>query len=86
MTSKTVKAFAASLLITAGVFGAAGVAQAEQTTSPNGTVTYYCTSGGSTYSVGKKLDGQVCQSDGTWKRLKPAIATQQRVPVPSRSN
>ncbi|NMN97484.1 hypothetical protein [Antrihabitans stalactiti] len=85
MTSKTVKAFAASLLITAGVFGAAGVAQAEQTTSPDGTVTYYCTSGGVSYSVGKKLDGQVCQSDGTWKRLKP-IATPQRVPVPSRSN
>ncbi|WP_328407516.1 hypothetical protein [Nocardia sp. NBC_00403] len=73
------KALTASLLIAGGLIGAsAGVAHTDQRTNPGGTGAYFCTSSGTTYDVGGKIhhpDGsdQVCQSDGTWKRIAPPI-------------
>jgi hypothetical protein len=72
---RAVKTLAPVLLIAAGMIGAsAGVAQADQRTGPDGTVTYYCVYAGQEYSVGAKVylpDGsyQTCDSGGNWKRL-----------------
>lgn len=68
------KTLTVSLLIAGGLIGAsAGDAHTAQRTGPGG---YACESNGSTYDVGGKVshpDGssQVCQSDGTWKRIEP---------------
>ncbi|MFC9789617.1 hypothetical protein [Rhodococcus sp. NPDC127528] len=92
MISRTLKTLAASTLVAAGLLGAqAAAAHAEIRTAPDGTQTTVCVSGGKDYSVGAKVyypDGsyQTCQSDGTWKRVKPVVNDWgSRAPAPSRS-
>ncbi|MFE7796601.1 hypothetical protein [Nocardia sp. NPDC057440] len=71
------KTLTVSLLIAGGLIGAsAAVAHTDPVTKPAGVVAYFCTSNGSTYDVGNKVsysDGsyEVCQFDGSWKRVAP---------------